>query len=267
MMEIKKVDDRELQSAVRRLQLLTGKPLDTLVEQCARRICVNLARDTQPYGFSERARRKGQLAVIRDYGITTEVADQTFIDFILDLTGTARQVRQVLRNKDGEEYLIDWSEVSTSVNRIRKHHNSRRRASNGKVGGGGSAKGNTDRSIGRWKADNKIITTAERKTEAMQRNIKNVGLAKHGWAICARRLGGTRGISAKWVTSAKGRGKGAPGEVSKMQGGSGLVIRMTNNVSYADRMISQSGIRRAMQREQNFLRQEIDRRINKKWKR
>jgi len=95
------------------------------------------------------------------------------------------------------------------------------------------------------------------------RKQRRAGLAKHGWAMCARILGGTRGI-ASWIT----RSKGKPGAGSVTQAGlaSDPAYILENRVPYVSHLISGATIDTALKREGDFITQEIDRRITRNWK-
>lgn len=108
-----------------------------------------------------------------------------------------------------------------------------------------------------------FVTRLQSIVRLADRAVRMIGLGKHGWAQCARRLGGIRGITAKWVTRSKG--KPNAGTVSEIRGRGGVNFHMTNNVPYASRITRRNHVRMALQREGNFLRQQMARELQRRW--
>ena len=96
-----------------------------------------------------------------------------------------------------------------------------------------------------------IVTPREGIDRLITRAEKRIGTAKHGWAMCARQLVGTRGIPS-WVTRKKGRGKIA-GSVSERPSAGGLTIEMHNRVPYVGQLMSASEVRQSLTREQKVV--------------
>lgn len=259
-----KVDNRELMSSLNRLSHMTGKPLDMLVRQSARRVCVNLSRTIAPFGFGESARAMGESAVRADYKVSTETAEAGFLQSVIDITGQRKNITRTLTSKrTGKPYVIDWKEITMQPSRVYKHHQGRRSKITGRVTGGGSAKGSRDKNIGRWKANEQTVTTDAVKEKAMQKAIKRVGLAKHAYSRAALSLGGTRGIPT-WVK--KSRRKPMAGGTTIINTKHGHTIRIENSLPYASRLLSRSGEMSAMKREADFLKQEVARNLTRRWK-
>jgi len=51
--------------------------------------------------------RAGITSIRKDLSTNFRVRDQSYIDHIYDITGKTRNVRQVLRNKKGKQYVVD----------------------------------------------------------------------------------------------------------------------------------------------------------------
>ena len=69
---------------------------------------------------------------------------------------------------------------------------------------------------------------------------KRVGFAKSGWADCAKKLGGTRGIPA-WIKNQKGD----MGDVQKKFVGSSMEIILINKVKYIGKLVDNYHIKKA----------------------
>ena len=262
-MVIVQVESTRIMRSLNRLEALTKKPMETLVRHSARRVCVNLSRTIAPFGFDESAKTMGERAVIGDYGLSTIVRNKDYLQTVIDITGSTRNINQVLRTKNGVPYLVDWQEISFTPSRITKHHNSRRSKVTGRIGGGGSARGSEDKQIGRWRANNQIVTDRETKAKGMQKALKRVGLAKHAYALAAKSLGGTRGIPG-WVK--KSRGKNGAGSATLKRSRSGYTVEIDNHLPYASRILSTHGEMSSMKREADYLMREVDAKISGAWK-
>lgn len=58
----------DLVRLLRRYPKKVGRTVESFVKQEARGLAVELARNTRPFGFSEKAKRTGEKAVARDIG-------------------------------------------------------------------------------------------------------------------------------------------------------------------------------------------------------
>jgi hypothetical protein len=69
------VDNRDVMRKLNKLEQMTGKPLEKLVTQSVRRVCVNLSRTIAPFGFGESAQKSGEATVMSDYRRSTRVVE------------------------------------------------------------------------------------------------------------------------------------------------------------------------------------------------
>lgn len=87
-------------------------------------------------------------------------------------------------------------------------------------------------------------TTAARDPKPLQQHIarqqKKAGLAKGGWATCARLLGGTRGIPG-WVS----RHKKAQGSIIDQTKGKDPSVTLVNGVPYSREILARDAMRQA----------------------
>jgi hypothetical protein len=257
------VDNRDVMRKLNKLEQMTGKPLEKLVTQSVRRVCVNLSRATAPFGFSDGAKKSGEGAIKWDYGVSTLARERGYLEMVADTFGT-KQINQILTRKDGTQYVIDWQEITFSASQVASHHKSRRNKKSGRVGGGLSVQGDQTKDIGRWRNDVKMVTTHEIKEKAMQKALKRVGLAKHAYAQAAKMVGGPRGITAPWVKKSKGV-KGI-GVATIRKSRAGYIGQIESKLTYASRVLSASSERKSLQRESDYLTQQVEREMDKRWK-
>jgi len=170
----------------------------------ARLLAVELAHRTQPYGKEDSVKKVGESAVARDllggkkrYGIFSPISPSIENGMEEYSTGNIR----LFVKKDGTVYGTDRAHIlnSASAGTLRGIH--REAFQNGKM----SSAGSRTRDIGRWKFINKYFVPASVLSSYVASAQAKVGLAKSGWAACAKQLKGavkgspTRGIP-RWVT-------------------------------------------------------------------
>lgn len=68
MRPIAKVDESKLLRKMAELERVTGKSVETQLNRSARLLCVELARQTQPFGNDKNARESGENAILGDLG-------------------------------------------------------------------------------------------------------------------------------------------------------------------------------------------------------
>jgi hypothetical protein len=170
----------------------------------ARLLCVELARRTQPFGKDESAKKSGESAVARDllggkkrYGIFAPLTDFLQQNAEANSTGTIR----LFAKKDGTVYGTDKAHfrqfaTASSMRAIHKK---------AFVNGRASSAGTGDRRIGRWVFIDKYFVPGGVLNSYLESVKAKVGIAKSGWAACAKQIksttkgSATRGIP-RWVT-------------------------------------------------------------------
>lgn len=170
----------------------------------ARLLCVELARRTQPFGKDDASKKAGESAVARDllggkkrYGIFAPLTDFMQQNAEANSTGTIR----LFAKKDGTVYGTDQAHFlnGASASTLRGIH--KKSFSNGRM----SSAGTSDRRTGRWVFINKYFVPGEVLNDYLALVKAKVGLAKSGWAACAKKIqsttkgSATRGIP-RWVT-------------------------------------------------------------------
>lgn len=235
-----------LEKKIVRLAAFTHKSVGETMRQEGRLLSIQLARYTQPFGFDESALAKGQQAIKSDlegtrrggsgYGaVFTVMPDDIMAQAqISEASGTTQNLKLFAR-KDGTVYGTDRQTFKpfASISEMASHHQSLRR-SDGSVGELHA----TVEDIGRWKFINTWVIGRTQFNNYLQFVFQKVGIAKSGWASCAKILGSTRGIPG-WVTRhLKDYGFG---EVIDRTNDPKPTLTLRNNINYTSQVLSTSG--------------------------
>jgi hypothetical protein len=216
----------------------------------ARLLCVELARRTQPFGDKSGGEKIGEKAISRDLlgrgggskgknraGIFAPLTP--FMQEHALFNNTSENIRLFAR-KDGTVYGTDRAHFmpDASTSTLRGIHKSNF------VNGRMSAAGGDTRDIGRWKFINQYFVMPDTLKDYIAMQHAKVGLAKSGWAWCAKQLknpvkgSATRGIP-KWVTRHLGDyGLGRVEDNADDQ--ANPRITLTNTSKYADKVCRES---------------------------
>lgn len=248
-MIVAKVDARSLQRNLNRISMYTGKDMDTLVKQSARRVCVNLSRTVAPFGFGEDAKLLGETAVENDYNKTTIVRNETYLRNVIAIAGRKNNITETLTSKGGDDYDIDWREVSFVQSKVYKSHNLGRSRRTGRAF--------------KRESNDRMVTSYAVVEKAKNKSKKRVGLAKHAYALAAKSLGGARGIPA-WVKRSRRSPKAGSATIINKRGSFSVVIR--NNLPYTTRILSKHGEMSSLKRESDYLAQQAERDMKRYWK-
>jgi hypothetical protein len=214
----------------------------------ARLLCVELARRTQPFGNKTGGEKIGEKAITKDIfggrrssgkgksraGLFAPISDFMAANAEEYPSGNIR----LFVKKDGTVYGTDRAHFlpGASASDIASIHRSNF------VNGRMSAAGGDTRDIGRWKFINKYYVPKSELDAFVATRFARVGLAKSGWAWCAKLLknpvkgSATRGIP-KWVTRHLGD-YGLGQVVDNTDDKNNPRISLTNTSKYADKVIS-----------------------------
>ena len=204
-----------------------GRTLESLVKQEARGLAVELARNTRPFGFSERAKKTGERAVAKDISGVFALPSAAFGE---------------IRKSDPAAADRFWSNIQN------------RRFSRAETALRSSSSGWKDLSVGRldpalhkWgqlgAAKPKQIVTSPKARETYIAKIqKRVGFAKGAWINAAKAIGGRVRGSAQWVT----RHKQSPGTAT-VKTGTKPSVTLINSLDYIDDVTTAAGIDLALQ--------------------
>lgn len=231
-------------ASLRRFAQVSKKEITPLVRQSARRVAVNLAFRTQPYGQSSRSEALGKVAVRRDIlrvyatpGMLYEMVEDRagkpgVANYFYGLckNGKWPQARKLLQS------LGIVVQVRQTVDR--SHHRSARDA-RGRVPAGTEPR----QLVGGGKNGDSL----ERYIDQVQ---LRVGWSAAGWSAAAMELGGTRGIP-KW----KKKGRKGPGHAVSSGGEQRPTHYLVNTTPWIHAVLSRGDISKALNREEKTLRQ------------
>jgi hypothetical protein len=232
------VPDAAFQKALLLFGAYKFKKLPGVILAQARLAAVNLAHATQPYGKGADAQFKGKNAVRRDLNrvfIGAERVSEIARTGAANGNDAARRLSAAIDSRNAEAVRTQWQILSGKPIVVenapnRGWHQSQR-----------DKRGRVRRSA------KPMIVMSESALRAYRLTKERlVGFAKSGWATCARKLGGTRGVPG-WVSRNQG-----PGNVQNLTADRDYPrVILTNSVRYIDQACRPDQISEAlrMQRE------------------
>jgi hypothetical protein len=220
------------------------KTLPEVLRIHARLVCVELARRTQPFGDKSGGEKVGEKAIARDLmGRGDGIKGKNRAGLFAPLTPRQEVYAEfndsaeiyVFRTKDGTVYGVDRAHFlpDAGVSDLRNIHRSNF------VKGKMSAAGGDTHNIGRWKFIIKYFVPKQNLAEFAKLQYAKVGIAKSGWAWCAKQLktgkgSATRGIP-RWVTRHLGDyGLGIVQDLADDSANPRIVL--TNTCKFADKV-------------------------------
>jgi len=242
------VDDRKLREAMLKYAVAKKKSFSETLIQGSRILAVNLAHQTQPFGFDNRAKESGEGAVATEIQRVYKSPANAF--FAIENSGVAPGkkktqnaaqaarvfVRYVKRGQlELAEKLLHSLRISpffsTKVQRFDQGKNHQ------------AVRFGARRKVSRNQFPEIIPSDVGRLKSYINEIVKRVGTAKAGWASCAQQLGGVRGIPG-WVTR-----HARAGVLGTVDDASFLdikpYIRLTNTVPWVDKCLNQTQMQRA----------------------
>lgn len=236
--------------ALERFRGLTGKTWPEILRKEGRLLAVSFARATQPFGSDERGKLLGEMAVARDirkvYGTAGDAFKSIEAHDTRDLASAFYAAYKQRKYRKAEKILKGSSSPLRDVpfGSFRESDHLERRDARGKV---------------RGKTPTVILTNDRARNAYIKREQRQVGWAKAGWAVCARLLGGVRGIP-QWVT----RHRRAPGGIiDKMRSILDPSITLRNAVPYVDKLLPTSARSEALASVRRNIQSEIERMVDK----
>lgn len=157
----------------------------------ARLLCVELARRTQPFGFSDGSKKAGEKAITRDLlgksgGSKARAGLFSPISAVMDDAVFYKKSTNVrlFVSKDGNVYGTDRSHFlpDATESTLRSFH--KKNFVNGRM----SSAGGRTKNIGRWKFVDRLFVDAATLNNYLDTTLKKVGISKSGWASCASQL-------------------------------------------------------------------------------
>ena len=138
----------------------------------------------------------GKRAILSDMKTMFRIREIGYLQFLADVTGKRRNIRQTLRTKTGRTYIVDVDYINwSSIDEAMDFHEKQQRPSSGRAKHSG--KGGKDPRIGRWTARDRMWITEEIWNKVRLTLWRRVGIAKSSLAKVAVKLG--RPNPPKWI--------------------------------------------------------------------
>jgi len=256
-----KMDNADFSYQLKRYALAKKISFAKAIKQQGRLVAVNLAFQTQPFGDGSSAKEKGQGAVSRDIkrvfkpaknttGVikrsdtqpgqtktqNAEQAARVFAGYVL--RGQNAKATEILQRLNIPKYFSAIVAPVDGAKHQSARHGSRRTVPKNQFVG--------------------LVIPKENTLESYVKKImQNVGIAKGGWADCAKKLGGSRGIPG-WAS--RHAGKRAKGSVLDNSSGTGddQSVTMTNHVPWIDKCLNAGQIQRALDIQKDKMTKAIE---------
>ena len=233
-----------------------GRTLESLVKQEARGLAVELARNTRPFGFSQKAKKLGEKAVAGDILKVFATPDQAYESAkAADSTHADRfwaniQNRRFARARQAlAESPSKWRNLPVGRLDPKLHQQSRT--------------GPQANVVRREPAQ--IVTNRKPLDTYIAKVQRRVGFAKGVWIKAAKAIGGRVRGAAQWAT----RHRKSPGGAT-VKTGSKPSVTLISRLDYMDEVTTETGIRLALEAAAGRLRRALAtslQRINERTKR
>ena len=199
---------------LRRYPEKVERTLLSLVKQEARGLSVELARNTRPFGFSEKARKTGEVAVARDISGVFALPSDAF---------------EEIRKSDPAAADRFWANIQNR--RFSRAEKNLRQTSSGWKD---LSVGRLDPKLHKWgqlgaAKPKQIVTSPKARETYIARIQKRVGFAKGSWINAGKSIGGRIRGAVQWAT----RHKQSPGSAT-IKTGDKASVTLVNNLDYID---------------------------------
>ena len=224
------------------------RTLESLVKQEARGLAVELARNTRPHGFSEKAKQRGELAVAQDINLVFAIPSTAFEEVRKSDPAAADRFWANIQNRRfsrAETALkssnSSWKDLSVGRLDPKLHHASR----------------NIRGEVTRMKPA-QVVTSSKALDKYIARRQKNVGFAKGSWINAAKAIGGRVRGAAQWAT----RHKKSPGNAT-VKTGTKTSVTLVNKLDYIEQVSTNTGINLALKVAAGKLRKALSTSLRK----
>ena len=209
-----------------------GRTLESLVKQEARGLAVELARNTRPFGFSDKARKRGEGAVADDINRVFALPSDAYDNMKLLDPAAADKFWANIQNRrfsKAEQSLkssnSNWKNLSVGRLDPKLHRESR-------TGPYANV---------RRKTPAQVVTSPKALDSYIAKIQKRVGFAKGSWINAAKAIGGRVRGAAQWAT----RHKQAPGTAT-VKTGDKPSVTLVNKLDYIEQVTTATGIEIAL---------------------
>lgn len=214
-----------------------GRTLESLVKQEARGLAVELARNTRPFGFSEKAKKSGEAAAAQDIRGVFAIPSDAFAE---------------IRKSDPAAADRFWSNIQN-----RRFTRAETALRNSSSGWNDLRVGRLDPALHQWgelgaAKPKQVVTSPKSLDTYIARIQRRVGFAKGSWINAAKAIGGRVRGAAQWTT----RHKQAPGTATVRTGDKPSVM-LINKLDYIEDVSTFTGINLALKVAAGRLRKAI----------
>ena len=220
-----------------------GRTLESLVKQEARGMAVELARNTRPFGFSEKAKKRGEKAVAGDIIKVFALPSDAFEKTKPGDPAAADRFWADIKNRRfsrAEKTLqasnSPWKQIPVGRLDPKLHQQSR-------TGKNANVKRRTPA---------QIVTSPKALNTYIAKIQKRVGFAKGSWINAAKAIGGRVRGAVQWAT----RHKQAPGTAT-VKTGDKPAVTLVNRLDYIEQVTTHTGIELALQVAAGRLRKSL----------
>lgn len=257
-----KMDDADFNYQLKRYALAKKISFAKAIKQQGRLVAVNLAFQTQPLGDGGKAKAQGEGSARRDIDRVYKSGKQT--TGVIKKSGTSNgktstQNAEQAGRAFARYVLKGQNDAATTILQrlnIPKYHNTIVKPMD--AGSAHKASRYGARRVVPKNTFIKVSVPREAQIDSYVKQITHrVGIAKAGWADCAKQLGGSRGIP-QWVTRHAGkRAKGSVVDNSEASAGEQYVT-MTNQVPWIDKCLNAGQIQRALDIQKDKMTKAIE---------
>ena len=203
-----------------------GRTMESLVKQEARGLSVELARNTRPFGFSDKARKIGEEAVARDISGVFALPSDAF---------------EEIKKSDPEAADRYWANIQNR--RFKRAEKNLRQSSSG---WNDVAVGRLDPNLHQWgqlggEKPKQVVTSPKARETYIAKIQKRVGFAKGSWINAGKSIGGRIRGAVQWAT----RHKQAPGS-AVVRTGNKASVTLVNKLDYIEDVSTYKGIQLAL---------------------
>ena len=203
-----------------------GRTMESLVKQEARGLSVELARNTRPFGFSDKARKIGEEAVARDISGVFALPSDAF---------------EEIKKSDPEAADRYWANIQNR--RFKRAEKNLRQSSSG---WNDVAVGRLDPNLHQWgqlggEKPKQVVTSPKARETYIAKIQKRVGFAKGSWINAGKSIGGRIRGAVQWAT----RHKQAPGS-AVVRTGAKASVTLVNKLDYIEDVSTYKGIQLAL---------------------
>ena len=256
-----KMDDADFSYQLKRYALAKKISFAKAIKQQGRLVAVNLAFQTQPLGDGGKAKAQGEGSARRDIDRVYKSGKQTTGVIKKSATSngkTSTQNAEQAGRAFARYVLNGQNDAATTILQrlnIPKYHNTIVKPMD--AGSAHKASRYGARRVVPKNTFVKVSVPREAQIDSYVKKItQRVGIAKAGWAHCAKQLGGSRGIP-QWVT--RHAGKRATGSVvDNSEASSEQYVTMTNQVPWIDKCLNAGQIQRALDMQKEKMTKAIE---------